>query len=179
MLGYSWLTAFPDGAGGKEPASQHRRRERRGFNLWIDKTSWRMEWQPIPVFLGGESHGWRSLAGYSPWGHRWLNTRHTQLQFYHLHIWIIFTSTFVHLYVYITQIFIMSNHHIFIPSVYLFVTFISSYICTIHLSVISISSLSVQFISLLYLYLYHPYIYTMYISIYHFYMIIYLYHLYI
>ena len=27
-----------------------------------------MEWQPIPVFLPGESHGQRSLAGYSPWG---------------------------------------------------------------------------------------------------------------
>ena len=29
---------------------------------------WRREWQPIPVFLPGESHGQRSLAGYSPWG---------------------------------------------------------------------------------------------------------------
>ena len=26
--------------------------------------------QPTPVFLPGESHGQRSLAGYSPWG--WL-----------------------------------------------------------------------------------------------------------
>ena len=25
--------------------------------------------QPTPVSLPGESHGWRSLAGYSPWGH--------------------------------------------------------------------------------------------------------------
>ena len=25
-------------------------------------------WQPSPVFLPGESHGWRSLVGYSPWG---------------------------------------------------------------------------------------------------------------
>ena len=24
--------------------------------------------QPTPVFLPGESHGHRSLAGYSPWG---------------------------------------------------------------------------------------------------------------
>ena len=29
---------------------------------------WRREWQPSPVFLTGESHGQRSLAGYSPWG---------------------------------------------------------------------------------------------------------------
>ena len=27
----------------------------------------RREWQPTPVFLPGECHGQRSLAGYSPW----------------------------------------------------------------------------------------------------------------
>ena len=27
---------------------------------------WRREWQPTPVFLPGEFHGQRSLAGYSP-----------------------------------------------------------------------------------------------------------------
>ena len=26
--------------------------------------------QPTPVLLPGEFHGQRSLAGYSPWGHR-------------------------------------------------------------------------------------------------------------
>ena len=26
------------------------------------------KWQPTPIFLTGESHGQRSLAGYSPWG---------------------------------------------------------------------------------------------------------------
>ena len=26
--------------------------------------------RPTPVFLPGESHGQRSLVGYSPWGHR-------------------------------------------------------------------------------------------------------------
>ena len=30
--------------------------------------------QPTPVFLPGESHGQRSLAGYSPWGHKESNT---------------------------------------------------------------------------------------------------------
>ena len=37
---------------------------------------WRRKWQPIPVFLPGESHGLRSLAGYSSWGHKsrtWLS----------------------------------------------------------------------------------------------------------
>ena len=28
--------------------------------------SWRRKWQPTPVFLPGESHGRRSLVGYSP-----------------------------------------------------------------------------------------------------------------
>ena len=32
------------------------------------KIPWRRAWQPTPVFLPGESHGHRSLAGYSPWG---------------------------------------------------------------------------------------------------------------
>ena len=31
---------------------------------------WSGKWQPTPVFLPGEFHGQRSLAGYSPWGHR-------------------------------------------------------------------------------------------------------------
>ena len=29
---------------------------------------WRRKWQPSPVFLPGESHGQRSLVGYSPGG---------------------------------------------------------------------------------------------------------------
>ena len=29
---------------------------------------WRGKWQPMPVFLPGESHGRRSLVGCSPWG---------------------------------------------------------------------------------------------------------------
>ena len=30
----------------------------------------RRDWHPTPVFSPGESHGQRSLVGYSPWGHR-------------------------------------------------------------------------------------------------------------
>ena len=43
------------------------------FNLWVGKTPWRREWQPTPVFLPEEFHGQRSLAGYSPWGHKELD----------------------------------------------------------------------------------------------------------
>ena len=53
---------------------------RPGFNPWVGKISWRREWLPIPVFLPGEFHGQRSLAGYSPWSHKgWtrLNDLHT------------------------------------------------------------------------------------------------------
>ena len=32
------------------------------------RSPWRKAWQPTPVFLPGESHGQRSLVGYSPWG---------------------------------------------------------------------------------------------------------------
>ena len=41
-----------------------------GFDPWVGKISWRRKWQPTPVFLPGESHAQRSLAGYSPWGHK-------------------------------------------------------------------------------------------------------------
>ena len=34
---------------------------------WVGKIAWRA-WQPNPVFLPGESHGQRILAGYSPQG---------------------------------------------------------------------------------------------------------------
>ena len=32
------------------------------------------KWQPTPVFLPGESREQRSLVGYSPWGHKELDT---------------------------------------------------------------------------------------------------------
>ena len=35
---------------------------------WEDP--WRREWLLTPVFLPGEFHGHRNLAGYSPWGHK-------------------------------------------------------------------------------------------------------------
>ena len=41
---------------------------RPGFDPWVGKILWRREWQSTPVFLPGECHGQRSLAGHSPWG---------------------------------------------------------------------------------------------------------------
>ena len=43
------------------------------FNPWVGKISWRRIWQPTPVFLPGESHRRRGLAGYSPWGRKELD----------------------------------------------------------------------------------------------------------
>jgi len=60
------FSGFPGGASGKEPACQCRRHKIHGFNYWVRKIPWRTAWQPTPVFLPGESHGQRSLVGYSP-----------------------------------------------------------------------------------------------------------------
>ena len=53
---------------------QCRRCKRHGFNSWAEKIPWSRKWQPIPIFLPEKSHGQRSLAGYSPWGHKELDT---------------------------------------------------------------------------------------------------------
>jgi len=39
-----------------------------GVDPWVGKIPWRRAWQPTLVFLLGELHGQRSLAGYSPCG---------------------------------------------------------------------------------------------------------------
>ena len=65
---------FPGGARGKEPACHCWRHKRLRFDSWVGRISWRRAWQPTPVFLPGESHGQRSLAGYSPQGHKETDT---------------------------------------------------------------------------------------------------------
>ena len=42
---------------------------RHGFDPGVGKIPWRRAWQSTPAFLPGESHGQRSLAGYSPRHH--------------------------------------------------------------------------------------------------------------
>ena len=53
---------FPGGASSKESICQCRRQETQVPSLGQE--------DPTPVFLPGESYGQRSLAGYSPWGHK-------------------------------------------------------------------------------------------------------------
>ena len=72
---YLFLWGFPDGTSGKESTSQCRRLKRHELNPWLGKSPigkipWRRAWQPTPAFLPRESHGQRSLAGYSPWGRK-------------------------------------------------------------------------------------------------------------
>ena len=49
---------------------------------WVRKIPWRRNWQPTPVFLPGESHGQRSLVGYSLCGPKQLDTTE---QLKHIH----------------------------------------------------------------------------------------------
>ena len=60
-----WHRGLPRWLSVNEPACQCRRRP---FDPWVRNVPWRRKWPPTPVFLPGESQGWRSLVGYSPWG---------------------------------------------------------------------------------------------------------------
>ena len=51
----------------KGPTCQSRCKRHR-FDPWVGKIPWRREWLPTAVSMPGESHGRRSLVGYSPWG---------------------------------------------------------------------------------------------------------------
>ena len=62
-----------------------------GLDPWVGKTPWRRKWQHTPLFLPGEFHGQRSLASYSPWGHKESDTTE-QLTVS------LFSSVFVNLY---------------------------------------------------------------------------------
>ena len=65
---------FPGGASGKTPTCQFRSCKRHGFDAMVRKILWSRKWQPTPEFLPGKFHGQRSLVGYSPWGHKELDT---------------------------------------------------------------------------------------------------------
>ena len=61
--------SFPGGLVVKNPPASARDRRDTGSTPRSGRSLER-EWQPTPVFLPGESHGQRSLTGYSPWGHK-------------------------------------------------------------------------------------------------------------
>ena len=82
---------------GKESTCQCRRCNRHGFHPWVRRIPWRRAWQPTPVLLPGESHGQRSLAGYSPWGLKESDTtEHAHLHWtIPSHVWTT-SSLFIH-----------------------------------------------------------------------------------
>ena len=71
-VGHDWATSlyitymgFPGGTSGKEPACQCRRHKGCKFDPWVETIPRKRAWQPTSVFFPGESHGQRSLVGYS------------------------------------------------------------------------------------------------------------------
>ena len=60
--------------GGSEVKASARNAGDLGSTPWVGKIPWRRKWQPTLVFLAGESHGWRSLMGDSPRGHKGSDT---------------------------------------------------------------------------------------------------------
>ena len=51
---------------------------------------WRRKWQPTPVFLPGESHGQKSLVGYSPRGCQESDTtKQLHFHFYFHYFWMV------------------------------------------------------------------------------------------
>ena len=71
----SLFTFIPiGGASGEEPARQCGRRKRHGVRSLGGEYPLEERMATTPVSLPRESHGQRSLEGYSPWGHKELDT---------------------------------------------------------------------------------------------------------
>ena len=67
------------------------------FNPWVGKILWRRKWQPTPVLLPGKSHRWRSMVGYSPWGHKKSDTTeqlHSLTHWTHSGSWALVSAPF-------------------------------------------------------------------------------------
>ena len=66
-LGISLGTGFPGGSVVKNPpVDAGDTRGMNGFSPWVRQIPWRRKWLLTLVFLPRESHGQRSLEGYSP-----------------------------------------------------------------------------------------------------------------
>ena len=61
------LFCFSGGSDGKESACKV---GDLGLIPGLGRICWRRTWQPTLVLLPRESHGYKSLAGYSLWGHK-------------------------------------------------------------------------------------------------------------
>ena len=65
-----WLSGKPCEAYLGIRQQLRRQCKRQRFSPWNRKIPWRRARQPTPVFVPRESHGQRSLAGYSLYGHK-------------------------------------------------------------------------------------------------------------
>ena len=74
MISYICILGFPGGTGVKNLPTKAGDRGDMGLILGWGRFPWRRKWQPIPIFLPGESHGQGSLVGYSSQGHKELDT---------------------------------------------------------------------------------------------------------
>ena len=87
---------------GKESNCQCRRCKRLRFYPGVRKILWRRKWKSTPVFLPGESHGQRSLVGYSPWGCKELDTTELLSAYTYIHT---HTHTHTHSHTHLFQYF--------------------------------------------------------------------------
>ena len=75
---------FPGDSVGKEPPANAG-----DTRTWVQSLGQEdpleRKWQPFPVFLPGKFHGQRSLAGYSPCGHKELDMTELSLSLSHTH----------------------------------------------------------------------------------------------
>ena len=63
-----WLQSWFPGGSVVKNLSANARDMRLGFEPWVSEIPWSRKWQPAPAFLPGESHGQRSLVGYTVLG---------------------------------------------------------------------------------------------------------------
>ena len=68
------MCGVPGGLVVKNPPAIAGKCKKCGFDPRVGKILWKRKRQPTPVFLPEKSYGWRSLAGYSPWGRKELDT---------------------------------------------------------------------------------------------------------
>ena len=55
---------------GKNPPAKKGDTRDTGSIPRFEKIPWKRKLQPMPAFIPGKLYGQRSLAGYSPWGHK-------------------------------------------------------------------------------------------------------------
>ena len=65
-----WIRGFPGDTVVSDKVKFACQCRRWGFDLCVGKITQQRKWQPTLVFLHEKSHRQRSLAGYSPWGHK-------------------------------------------------------------------------------------------------------------